>query len=718
MNRIEKKPIAYLGFEFVSKTYLKAGESEFDLRNKNIQLSDYRPLATREIEILEANFNEAENWKDIQVKPGFNPSLIKNCRFFGIIRIGILEHVYLEFKNLRMPVGIYNSTIISSDIGDNISIDRVNLLSNYQIGNEVMILQVNELATTPTAKFGNGIVKEGEEERIRIWLELGNENGGRKVIPFVGMRPADAYLWTQDRDDEKLQAQYKALTQAEFSTKRGYYGQIGDRTVIKNTGIIKDVNMGSDTYIKGANKLKNLTIISYPEANTQIGEGCELVNGIIHEGCRIFYGVKAVRFILAAHSQLKYGARLINSFLGSNSTISCCEVLNALIFPAHEQHHNNSFLCAAIIKGQSNMAAGATLGSNHNSRGADGELQAGRGFWPGLSISLKHNSKFASFNLISKGNYPAEIQNPLPFSLIGNDDASGGLLIIAAYWFQYNLYALARNAWKFANRDQRINKNMLLEYDFLAPDTIEEILHAIQLLEKWVGDSLPEKTQNAGKKWLENPAHENISMDVWATGIENSKRKSKIAKSYRAYHIFKDLIYYHAFQEWLLTQERNPTTPARELLIKASNKSISTWENLGGQLFPTEAVDHLKSNIRSGKINSWNQVHQFYQDQADQYPDLKFQNALAALTIIQSEDLSDLTFIQQWKNKAIEVSEFIAKGIENSRAKDFQDPFRKAMFHNQKEMEQVIGDWKENDFILQAQKTHEAFVKRIIDYKL
>src|SRR3546814_13302926 len=66
-------------------------------------------------------------------------------------------------------------------------------------------------------------------------------------------------------------------------------------------------------------------------------------------------------------SQLKYVARLFNSFLGDNSTISCCEVLNSLIFQAHEQHHNNSFLCAALVMGQSNMAAGATVGSNHNS---------------------------------------------------------------------------------------------------------------------------------------------------------------------------------------------------------------------------------------------------------------------------------------------------------------------------------------------------------------
>jgi len=100
-------------------------------------------------------------------------------------------------------------------------------------------------------------VKKGEEERIRIWMELGNENGGRKVIPFVGLKPADAFLWTQDREDKLLQAKYKEMTIQEFSSKRGFYGQIGDRTVIKNTGIIKDVNMGTDTYIKGANNLKN-----------------------------------------------------------------------------------------------------------------------------------------------------------------------------------------------------------------------------------------------------------------------------------------------------------------------------------------------------------------------------------------------------------------------------------------------------------------------------
>ncbi len=51
--------------------------------------------------------------------------------------------------------------------------------------------------------------------------------------------------------------------------------------MIKNSRIIKDVKIGPHCYIKGANKLKNLTINSSDDEPTQIGEGVELVNGIV-----------------------------------------------------------------------------------------------------------------------------------------------------------------------------------------------------------------------------------------------------------------------------------------------------------------------------------------------------------------------------------------------------------------------------------------------------
>ncbi|WP_204272955.1 hypothetical protein, partial [Enterobacter hormaechei] len=81
----------------------------------------------------------------------------------------------------------------------------------------------------------------------------------------------------------------------------------------------------------------------------------------------------------------------------------------------------------------------ATIGSNHNSRSADGEIIMGRGFWPGLCVSLKHNSRFPSFTMINKGDYPAELDVQIPFSLISNDVHKNQLTIMPAYWFMYNM---------------------------------------------------------------------------------------------------------------------------------------------------------------------------------------------------------------------------------------------------------------------------------------
>ncbi len=48
------------------------------------------------------------------------------------------------------------------------------------------------------------------------------------------------------------------------------------------------------------------------------------------------------------------------------------------------------------------------------------------------------------------------------------------------------MYALARNSWKFLNRDKRIHKVQKVEFDPFAPDTIEEIISARRLLEIWI----------------------------------------------------------------------------------------------------------------------------------------------------------------------------------------------------------------------------------------
>ena len=739
MNNINKKPISSLGYGFIPKEFIPKGKNEYHLRNiQNRSGIKYRKLTTHETEVLVRNGNSSDNWDKVLVSDAFKPELVKNCKFYGLVRIGKLEPYFVEFNNLRMPVGLYNSTIISCDIGNNVSIDNVNFMSHYIIGNDVMIVNVNELATTDHSKFGNGVLKDGEPESIRIWMEICNENAGRSVLPFNGMQAGDAWLWSKYRDDEKLQQKFKEFTDKKFDTQRGYYGKIGDRTVIKNCSIIKDVWIGTDAYIKGANKMKNLTINSSAEAKSQIGEGCELVNGIIGFGCRIFYGVKAVRFMMASNSQLKYGARLINSYLGDNSTISCCEVLNSLIFPAHEQHHNNSFLCAAVVMGQSNMAAGATIGSNHNSRSADGELVAGRGFWPGLCVSLKHNSKFASFTLIAKSDYQYELNIPIPFSLVSNDISKDSLLVIPGYWFMYNMYALARNADKYVNRDKRIDKTQEIEYDFLAPDSVNELFVALQMMKQFAGRSYANKNKaqrssektvantisniaswvKTGGSLLETNISEADKLEIFADGFENSDRKVQLLKVPQAYGIFKELIVYYGVKQLIqFIIQHNIPSLQKLLQTLPSKPERKEWINIGGQLVPKTSVQTLIRNIRSGKINGWDEIHAFYDKNSKLYQQQKLQHAFASLLEILKLNPKKITkrVFSNLLQQASDTKEWMVKAIYHSREKDYQNPFRQMLYDTQKEMEKVTGKLADNSFILQKEEGLQQFRKQVAE---
>ncbi len=674
-----------------------------------------------EVERLVKNDNTADNWDEILVTDQFDTDQIKNSRFFGLVRIGCLRNIILQHHDLRVPSGITNSLIISSDIGDDVAIHNVHYLAHYIIGDRCILFNIQEMHTTDHAKFGNGIIKEGEQESVRTWLDLMNETGCRRVLPFDGMITADAYLWAKYIDDSGLQDSLKKMTQNSVDNQRGFYGTTGNNCVIKNSLILKDVKISSFCYIKGANKLKNLTINSSEEEPTQIGEGVELVNGIIGYGCHIFYGCKAVKFILGNNSNLKYGARLINSFLGDNSTISCCEVLNNLIFPAHEQHHNNSFLIASVVMGQSNVAAGATIGSNHNSRANDNEIQAGRGFWPGLCTSVKHSCRFASFILLSKADYPAELDIPLPFSLLNNNVSKDQLEVMPAFWWMYNMYALARNSWKFQNRDRRVHKDQNIEFDPFAPDTAEEIFFARNLLEIWTAKAslrlkkISPNTKNdddlasLGRVFLSGKEEEINTLEVLGENMENTRRKVVILKTYKAYHAYGDILLYYAMKNLMSYLSSDPNASFTTMQKELRGERQKNWVNLGGQIMQKDDLDKLRSDIRSGQLKTWKEIHNRYDDLWIKYKADKQKHAFATLChLYASENLTK----SEWQSalkKTVDIQRFVSDQVYSSRKKDYDNPYRHSTFRNPEEMRAALGTVDENSFIVQVRKETEEF---------
>ena len=717
LDKVTILPAEKLSDGWIAPEYIPSGKDKYYLRNRQARApkGGWRHLRSAEIAALVRNANTAGSWDTIWVTDEFDPEYVRNNQFMGTVRIGRIVNAGLQFHDLRLPVGITNSVIHSCDIGNDCAIHSVHYISHYIIGDYCILFNVDEMSTTDHAKFGNGVVKDGEDEDVRVELHVMNETGSRAILPFDGMITADAYLWAKFVDDKPLQERLKELTQKSVDHHRGYYGTLGDGSVIKMSQIIKDAKIGPCCYIKGASKLKNITINSSQKEPTQIGENVILVNGIVGLGCRIFYGVMAVRFVICNNCSLKYGARVINSVLGDNSTISCCEVLNNLIFPAHEQHHNNSFLIASCVQGQSNMAAGATIGSNHNSRSNDGEIEAGRGFWPGLSSSVKHSSRFACFTLLNKGAYPSELDIKLPFSLVLNDEQHDELQVMPAYWWMYNTYALARNNWKFQTRDKRKTKTQNIEFDTFAPDSMEQVILGRKLLEIWTAKAWYRKNNQEFDKYSEKQlrakGYELLSgdpavvdaLEVFAEGMEKGKRKERILKVYNSYKAYGDMLVHYAVMNALSYIEANPGETLSSMSDMLKSRRHREWMNLGGQLMMTTDIDRLRRDIVDGKLTSWKDIHKRYNDIWRRYPMDKLRHAYLSLCYVLKVDKVGAVQWQQAIDDEIRIQRFICEHVRSTRNKDHENPFRKATCRSEEEALAVFGTIDANSFVKQTE---------------
>ena len=727
MEKVTVLPPEKLINGWIDPKFLPEGKDKYYIRNKQVRKprGGWRHLTSDEIERLVKNDNTASSWDTVWVTDEFRPQGIKNNRFYGTVRIGRVSENGLQFHDLRLPIGITNSSIHSCDIGDDCAIHNVHYLSHYIVGDRCILFNIEEMCTTDHSKFGNGIIKDGESEDVRVKIEVMNETGCRSVYPFDGMTTADAYLWAKYIDDEPLQKKLQEITQNSFDNHRGYYGTVGEGCVIKNSSIIKDAKIGAACYIKGASKLKNITINSSEKEPSQIGENVILVNGILGYGSRVFYSCTAIRFVIGNNSALKFGARLINSILGDNSTISCCEVLHNLIFPAHEQHHNNSFLIAACVKGQSNMAAGATIGSNHNSRTNDNEVEAGRGFWPGLCTSVKHSCKFASYTLLAKADYPAELNVPLPFTLLSNNAKEDRLELAPAFWWIHNMYALARNNWKYKTRDKRITKTQNIEFDTFAPDSMEEVIQARKLLEVWTAkawyrkenksfDKLTnEQLRAKGRELLGGDSETVEALEVFGENIEKSKRNVLIRKPWRAYHAYGDMLVHYAVMKAMEYLEANPGETLTSMSAFLKSRRQREWVNLGGQLMMTTEFDRLRADIRSGKLATWKDIHKRYNDIWRRYPVDKLRHAYLSLCWLLGVDKMDATLWQKVIDEEVRIQHYICDEVYRTRKKDHDNPFRQATYRNAEEMTAAIGELENNSFIKLVRSETEDNLKRL-----
>jgi hypothetical protein len=218
-----------------------------------------------------------------------------------------------------------------------------------------------------------------------------------------------------------------------------------------------------------------------------------------------------------------------------------------------------------------------------------------------------------------------------------------------------------------------------------------------------------------GEMLLETRKEEITKLEILADGFENTKRKVQVVKMPEAYALFKELIIYYSVTQ-LVQFVTHKKIKSWQQLLKAlpAKPERNNWINTGGQLMPDAAINSLLRKIRTGKINSWDEVHSFYVRKSNEYTADKFRHAFAAL--LEVLKLTPKRFTKklffQLLGQAVTTKEWICTGIYTSRAKDYTNPFRSMLYETEEEMEKVIGKLTNNSFIKQQLAELEAFSQK------
>jgi hypothetical protein len=313
--------------------------------------------------------------------------------------------------------------------------------------------------------------------------------------------------------------------------------------------------------------------------------------------------------------------------------------------------------------------------------------------------------------IIAKGEYPSELNIPLPFSLVNNNVHKNRLEVMPAYFWIHNLYALERNSWKTKNRDKRKIKIQRIESDYLAPDTAEEIITALSLLDGWLGEAGFSPMDMTG-------AEETTVRNIMCRHFERSKRGQVIIKPLEAIASYRQMLRYYAVKTVAAFFDSQPSLDYKNLCgllgSPAPKERIKDWENFGGQIVPAFRVDKLREEIGKDKYKNWDEIHSVYDLWDKEYPLDKCRHAWSALALLHETDKApDAAGFRRELAAVVDIRRWIDRQIFESREKDYHNQFKKATFRNQEEMEQILGKPCGNPFIRLIHKESGCFYEMI-----
>lgn len=534
---------------------------------------DYRLLSDEEIGILEENGCTAEDWTSLNVDYDFNPAFIRNVRFYGTVNLGVFEKNIEVTNGFMKHSGISNATLRNVTIGDNCLIENVGCyINNYVIGDECCICNVATMETTAEATFGEG-------NTISVLNEAGNGN----VVLFRGLTANIAALMVAHPDDKDLSSALKTMARNDISQRLADRGTIGNRVRITNTTEITNTNIDDNCEVNGACRLSDCTLAAAPDDSVYIGSGVICENSIIADGSSVLNSAKIFNCYVGEACQITNGFTAESSLFFANTYMANGEACAAFCGPFSASHHKSSLLIGCMTSFYN--AGSCTNFSNHAYKMGPvhyGTLERGSKTSSGSHTLLPATIGAFSMCMGKISGHPDTRR--LPFSYIigtGRDT----ILVPGKNIATVGLY---RDISKWPRRDVRMEsaKNTLINYDWLSPFTINEIMEGREELGRLL------RIQGEAVAVYE---------------YEGCKMSGKsLRRGLRLYDMAVELF----IGEVLMSHDLDDRCAA---------SGAGGWSDLSGLLLPSSEVERVIEKIKLGIISTVNDLTEVFVAYNDMY---------------------------------------------------------------------------------------------------
>ena len=427
----------------------------------------YRKLTQSEIDTLVAGGCEAEDWQCVEVASmGFDAKRVRRVRFSGQVSLG-------------STVDLRDAAIHDCVVGDAVHIAGIRTtLSGYEIGRGARLVDIGSMTYHAGATAGNG-----------VQVAVANENGGRTIPLFDGLTAQTAHVMVFHRHrTEALSRAFGSIEAYAAQIAAEPRGCVGEGAVVEGCGRIADVCIGDGATVCGAALLQGGTILSRPDAPTEVGVGVMARDFILAPGAHVVDGSFVERCFVGEGCVVEQGFTAIDCLLFANGMFAKGEAISVFAAPHTASHHKSSLSIACGLS-FANIGSGSNMSNHAYKLGAVHQSVAERGCKFGSNSYVQAPAHFGAYSMITGEHRNHPDTHALPFSYL-MEEGGQSMLIPAVNLFRTGTL---RDARKWPQRDRRSadRPRDLICYDFLNPYLIDRILSAIDLLTQ-LRDSKPD----------------------------------------------------------------------------------------------------------------------------------------------------------------------------------------------------------------------------------